>query len=153
MNIKVILTRNFQSQHVVDKWKKKRFTGFNVSWHCSNCDGELNRTYFRKMEYNKLFVQIANLIHEGTSPNRIWALINSTITLWHPLVGEKYTEKIFQTAIFDNLKDIVVPKYIIENIYTCNLTSAYNVSTFVSNLLSCKAKYNKILFWILDPSI
>ena len=60
---RIIFQRNFFTKEEVLKWKNQRFTGMNVTWHCRNCTGIMDKDRNFEKE-NKLFVSIANVIHE-----------------------------------------------------------------------------------------
>ena len=66
--------RHYLSKYEYRKWKNKRFTGFKVTWECTNCNNSTKSNYNEKHE-NKLFVKIANLVHEGIQKGKIWAAL------------------------------------------------------------------------------
>ena len=113
---RIYFQRNFPNQEEVDKWKNKRITGFNVSWHCSNCSGELsNRHTYENYKDNRLFIKIANLIHKGTKITQIWKIIKSKIEECKQLnkKGLITYDKLFN-VILNKLNDTSVPVYVNE---------------------------------------
>ena len=44
-------------------------------------------TYTRNQKYNKLFIEIVNLINEGTSPDVIWPVKKSTKVDWQSVIS------------------------------------------------------------------
>ena len=61
--ITILLMRDFPSLYLAD-WKAKRSTGFNITWDCDEGIVVENKKTFNQNKYNKIFVQIANLVHK-----------------------------------------------------------------------------------------
>ena len=54
-----------------------------MHWQCSNCPNELNDAYFNtNSDNNKLYVKIANLVHEGTTKTIIWEALRQSKLSW-----------------------------------------------------------------------
>lgn len=71
----IIFSRNVLNKHRIIKWNHKRFTGFKVQWNCTNCFGEIKKTF---NDENKYFVRLANFLYKGTHSKEIWKAIKST---------------------------------------------------------------------------
>ena len=126
-DLRIYFVRNIPNSEELNKWKRKRFTGFSVSWACGNCNGELSSyNTFAKFDKNKLFIKIANLLHGGTSPAIIWTVIQSKLTLWQVEFKrmnklDKVTyDNIFQNVILANLNLTSEPSS--WNIFSENIT-------------------------------
>ena len=156
-----VFSREFPSKDESLEWKNKRFTGFKVTWKCiENCseailDYDKNFIKHGRSYRNKLFVILANLIHEGGSIESFWKTIKGIKYEWDQSVraqtksGEFYndwTQNKPRKSIYETFLE-----YFCENLNITKELTKYSkyTDTVIDETLDVAAK---MFLYIIAPT-